>query len=196
MKLVNCSKKYKDKCVFSGINYEFIGGIWHLKGANGTGKSVFCRCLLGLEDFDSGEVIGRGKNVLYLPDTALGEDWLSMSENIDLLLYYYNIDMNDDEKFEIMDKLKITEPNKNFSLLSVGTAMKLGMFLLFIKNKWDLIVLDEASSHLDVEVKNIILNELEFRAREGCNIIIVEHGLKTMDSNVWKKIELEKIHGK
>ena len=196
MKLVNCKKEYKDKVIFDNLYYEFSGGIWHLTGANGTGKSVFCRCLLGLEDFNSGEVIDKGNNILYLPDTALGEDWLSMSENIDLLLYYYNISMESDEKTVIMEKLKITEPNKNFNLLSVGTTMKLGMFLLFIKNKWDLIVLDEANSHLDIDIKNTILNELENRAGEGCNVIIVEHDLKTRDSDIWKKLELEEMYEK
>ncbi len=189
MKLVECKKEYKGKVIFQEISIEMNSGIWYLEGKNGAGKSVFCRCLLGLEEFSDGKVIEKGKNILYLPDTPLGEDWLSVIENIELMLSYYNLTLSRERIDEIIKNLNIKEDNKIFSILSTGNAMKVGLFLTFIEKFWDLIIIDEAISHLDNDTRKIVFKELEKRAMEGSIVIIVDHNLEKEYRKQWNRIE-------
>jgi ABC-type bacteriocin/lantibiotic exporter with double-glycine peptidase domain len=68
--------------------------------------------------------------------------------------------------------------------------MKIGLFLLFIQNKWDLIVLDETLSHIDKDCEKNILNELKKRSSEGTCIIVINHGEISIEDTCIKKIEL------
>jgi ABC-type multidrug transport system ATPase subunit len=193
MKIVNCEKKYNDKQIFGKLNMELESKIYHLKGKNGVGKSVLCRCILGLENFTKGEIYEKGENVLFLPDTPLGEDWLSIQENIDLLMLYYGLTLDDAEKSRIIEELEISDPEQNYHTVSVGTAVKIGIFLLFIKKNWDLIIIDEALSHLDSNMREKVLDELEQRAIEGTTIIIIDHSMEdNRNTEMWKEIILEK----
>lgn len=185
LKLEDCEKKYGDHVVFKDVNLELENKIYHIVGANGTGKSVFCRSIVNLEPLSKGTITGRETPTLFLPDTCIGEDWMSMDENIDLLLYYYQISLSKDEKATIIEKMHIQELDKIYSQVSVGTAMKIGLFLLFIKDFWKFIILDETLSHLDIESRKIILNELGERAKEGTMIFIVDHTLNTPTDSTW-----------
>lgn len=176
LELKECSKYYKNKTVFESIHYSFKNEIYWLTGSNGIGKSVLLRCLVGLEDFSKGGVSGELGKVLYLPDTAIGENWLTMDENIQLMQYYFKIDLSDEKIAEIKESLGIRYGDDLISQVSAGTAMKVGLFLIFLENYWGTIVLDETLSHIDDAVKNIILTELEKRKKEGTCILITNHG--------------------
>ncbi len=196
MKLINCSKTYKDKIVLSQIGLTLHGGIYHLTGQNGSGKSVFCRCLLGLEHFTEGSIEDLPESVLFLPDTPLGEDWLTLRENLELLLFYYNISLTDEEITDAMTQLQITEPDENYHKVSVGTAMKIGLALLLREQRWGLIVLDETMSHLDSTIRELIWDVLEQRAKEGAIVILIDHSFKGRTGKPWNTLAMEDINGK
>ncbi len=176
LELRDCSKTYKNRTVFETINYILKNDIYWLIGSNGIGKSVFCRCLVGLEKFSSGEVNGDLGNVLYLPDISVADNWLTMLENINLMKYYFQLSLSQEEQQGIIDKLEIVDEDQLVSQVSVGTSMKVGLFLLFVKKHWSTIILDETLSHVDNHVKGIVLSELEKRKQEGACIIIIHHG--------------------
>lgn len=55
----NVSKCYGDQIILSNISISFeMGSIWCLMGESGTGKTTFLSLLLGLEQPDSGTIIG------------------------------------------------------------------------------------------------------------------------------------------
>jgi ABC-2 type transport system ATP-binding protein len=193
MRIENACKIYKDRVVFQNLNIDLEARIYHVKGHNGVGKSVLCRCLLGLEELSEGKIKDGFKDrILFLPEAPLGEDWLSMEENIELLLYYYGILIDDSDKKSIYEQLEISELNQNYHTVSVGTSMKIGMFLLFLKNEWNLIIIDEALSHLDTSIRNKIFLELEKRAKEGTIVLMVDHSFQIEKANdIWKEIVLE-----
>ncbi|MCF0130282.1 MAG: hypothetical protein HUJ71_01080, partial [Pseudobutyrivibrio sp.] len=87
-------------------------------------------------------------------------------------------------------KLGIKNKNSNYEVMSLGTTMKLGMVLIYIKEYWDLIVVDEVISHLDVDSSRSIVEELEERAREGTTVILVDHNLDTKDDELWNEIKM------
>lgn len=170
------SKHYGNKSVFEAISFKFENEIYWLTGGNGIGKSVFCRCLVGLEEFSGGKLEGELGNVLFLPDTSVADNWLTIDENLDLMQYYFKINMNHEKLEEIKRRLEITEGKELASRVSVGTSMKVGLFLLFVEQRWQTIVLDETLSHVDEHIKTVILEELEKRKQEGACIVIINHG--------------------
>lgn len=176
IELKECSKTYKNKVVFDTINYTFENEIYWLIGSNGIGKSVFCRCLVGLEKFTNGTVAGELGNILYLPDISVADHWLTMLENINLMKYYFKISLSEEEQKDILKLLDIVDEDELVSQVSVGTSMKVGLFLLFIKDHWNTIILDETLSHIDDHVKEIVLCELEKRKQEGACTLIIHHG--------------------
>ena len=58
IKIRNLNKSYKSNKVLNDISFELNkGDIGVLLGKSGAGKTTILRCLNGLEDFDSGEII-------------------------------------------------------------------------------------------------------------------------------------------
>lgn len=61
----NISKTFGDRQVLAGINGTFRPGDTSLIiGSSGTGKSVLLKCMIGLVQPDSGEVLYNGRNFL------------------------------------------------------------------------------------------------------------------------------------
>lgn len=176
LSLNNCGKVYGKKQILQSITYNFSDKIYWIKGKNGSGKSVLTRCIAGIEEFTEGKMICDMKRKLYLPETAVGENWMTFRENIDLLLSCYKIELTEESIEKILCKLEIDEADKIVNLMSVGTAMKVGLFLLFVPGYWEMIILDETLSHLDVKMQSLILQELKKRSGEGTSIFLVNHG--------------------
>ena len=53
--------------------------------------------------------------------------------------------------------------------------MKVGCSLLFKMNFWDLILIDEALAHIDINTQEAIFRELVIRASERSTIIFTKH---------------------
>ncbi len=69
LSLVDATKSYGGYPVLEDVSWEVHDGqVVALVGVNGAGKSTLLRCLAGLEDLDSGElVLRRGAVVAYVP---------------------------------------------------------------------------------------------------------------------------------
>lgn len=176
MQLINIKKIYSDRVIFENFNYTFEGGnMYWLKGENGVGKSTFIRILVGVEKVTEGEIINIPKKILYIPEIEITEKWLTIKENIEFL---YNISgIKKEDSLSIMSNLNINESDyNNISLdCSTGTNMKVGFSLIFSREHWDMIILDEAFSHIDIETQNSILEKLLIMSKENNTIIIFTH---------------------
>lgn len=175
MKIINLSKMYNGKYIFQDLNYEFKkGNIYWLKGPNGAGKSSLLRCIANLEKPTTGRVVNPNKHILYLPEVELTEDWLTIRENIELLYRISGITL--DNRDSIYTKLNIKGELDTLSInCSRGTNMKVGCSLLFKMNFWDLILIDEALAHIDINTQEAIFRELVIRASERSTIIFTKH---------------------
>ena len=61
-------KSYGKKEVLKGINLEvYKGEVFGFIGKNGAGKSTTIDCIVGLKDFNSGEIVLAGHNVKENP---------------------------------------------------------------------------------------------------------------------------------
>lgn len=192
IELINCEKSYGDSTVFQNINYVFEPKTYWITGANGIGKSVLMRCIVGLENFTNGIVRGDKGNTLYLPDTTVGDSWLTIDENIKLMFYYYGIKLSSELLNDTKKRLGILDGSVLTSQVSLGTSLKIGLSLLFIKDYWNTIILDETLSHVDSTTQNIVMEELRLRAEEGSIVFITNHGNLPFSllNNCFEELEL------
>ena len=63
----NISFSYEGEKIFSDISFSIEkGDVLCILGPNGTGKTTLIKCLNGLHDIDSGEILINGENIKKL----------------------------------------------------------------------------------------------------------------------------------
>lgn len=174
------SKRYGDRTLFSGVDFEVEGGDKvGLIGPNGSGKSTLIKLLTGRVAPDSGTVQKQpGVTIGYFdqhhegldPDRSLIDEVRSLRDppppdewSRGLLGRFF---FSGDEVFK-----KVRE-------LSGGERARLAL-AKFIVGRHNLLVLDEPTNHLDIESQEIVATAL--REYEG-TLIVVSHNRSFLDS--------------
>lgn len=81
LKVAHLNKFYGERQVLFDINFELKKGeVLALLGPSGSGKSTTIRTLNGLEDFQSGQIIFAGQNVI--PDE---KHWQKLRQKIGMV---------------------------------------------------------------------------------------------------------------
>ena len=64
IEVINLKKKFKDTEVLKDISFDVKDGeIAVVVGKSGAGKTTLMRCINGLEEFDSGELVLNGESI-------------------------------------------------------------------------------------------------------------------------------------
>ena len=68
IKISDVTKKYGDKKALDGVSFEVGDGeIFAFIGHNGAGKTTLIKAIVGIHDFDEGEVLINGKSIKREP---------------------------------------------------------------------------------------------------------------------------------
>ena len=197
IKIENLYKKYGDNVVLDGFNLNlYKGENLVIMGKSGSGKSVMIKCLVGLEQPDSGviEVMGYAINELDRKDldelrTEIGflfqgsalYDSMTVRENLEFPLRHHK------DKF---GNIKDTKPLVLEALESVGLANTINLMpaelsggmkrrialarTLILKPK--IILYDEPTTGLDpITAKEIILLMISIQEKYNTSSIIITH---------------------
>nr|WP_277717623.1 ATP-binding cassette domain-containing protein [Priestia flexa]WEZ10399.1 ATP-binding cassette domain-containing protein [Priestia flexa]WEZ10409.1 ATP-binding cassette domain-containing protein [Priestia flexa] len=176
LKLINCTKKFKNNLILDDVTFEIPKGIFQLKGRNGAGKSTFLKIISGLDKKYSGEIISNGASILYLNVDPIGIHPFTIRENLNILWETFNIKPTKDQinKIEFFFDGKL---DMSYSRSSTGMKAKIGLSLIFVKN-WDFILIDEAMSTLDSESIEVLSKTLvNLSEKNKTTIIYVSHSL-------------------
>lgn len=202
VKFENVSFRYNqrdEKYQLRNINCEIRKGERiGIVGRNGAGKSTLVKLLVGLYPEYEGKIRCDGvelreinpkvlrKHVHMFPqDTYIFND--TIKENIRCA----NLSASTEEVIEaaqLADLHNFVKGNHlgynqmvgNFGgNLSGGQVLKIGFARLFVSPDPDIIILDEASSALDVETEKKILENI-YKKYEGKTIISIAHRLHTL----------------
>ncbi|MHB1346812.1 MAG: ABC transporter ATP-binding protein [Candidatus Humimicrobiaceae bacterium] len=170
----NLTKKYGTKTVVDNLNLNIPKGeIYGLLGPNGAGKSTIILMLLGLTEPTSGELSVLGysptKEPLkikrltgYLPERVGFYEDMTPVQNLE-----YTALLNSIPEKEIPGKIEESlklvglekEKSKLVKQFSKGMKQRLGIADVLIKDP-QLVIFDEPTEGLDVEVANQILETI------------------------------------
>ena len=191
--LSNVQKSYGKYQVLDGVNMQVNkGDIYGLIGKNGAGKTTIFKIILGLSEFNNGELsIMGGKTPKVIAEGRrrigffIGSNFfpkMTAAENLD---YYCRLKGIKNAKEEIARVLKIVGLDgvkKKVGRFSMGMKQRLGIGNAILGNP-EVLILDEPANGLDpqgiVDVRNLVkrLNE-EF----GMTVIVSSHILSELQN--------------
>lgn len=168
-KTTNLSIGYKDKVLFSDLNFELKTGVLtSLLGSNGIGKSTLLKTISGLLDKKSGAVFIDDKNIdaFSIADFAKMVSVVLTHENVNKELTVYDLvklgrqpytnwldKLSDADENLINNTLKECEiidlKNRKLSQLSDGQLQRTYIARAVVQDT-PFIFLDEPSTHLDL----------------------------------------------
>ena len=165
----NLSFSRNETKIFENLNLSLSNKkIIQIKGRNGSGKTTFLKVILNILEPYNGEIIWKGKNIkknifdfykqtTFIMDNNTSTRELSVEDNINFWRGLSSSKLNNEEIFELLNKLNIEKYYKTkVKYLSSGERKKLELIRLILEQK-KLWVLDEPFNHLDdlsIEILN------------------------------------------
>lgn len=192
----NIVKRYKEKLVLDHLNLEVNEGeIFGLLGPNGSGKTTFIKCLLGISGYESGSMklfdktmhdkaYEIKKNIGVVMQDIGVYDEFTVYENID---YFCSLYIKDKMKrkemvYDAMELVQLGEYEKRYpNKLSGGLLRRLNI-ACGIAHKPKLIILDEPTIAIDVNLRNIIIEGIKKLNMEGSTILYTSHYLEEIET--------------
>lgn len=196
----NVSKAFGEKKVLEDVSATFLKGKTNfIIGASGSGKSVMMKCMVGLEEVDSGSILYEGRDFTHLgyeerkdirkeigmlfQGTALF-DSLTVQENVEFPLKMFS-SMSSAERLDrvntCLQRVNLQNVNQLYpSSLSGGMKKRVGIARAISLNP-SYLFCDEPNSGLDPLTSRVI-DELIKEITEEYNIttIINTHDMKSV----------------
>lgn len=160
-----------------------------INGVNGAGKTTLIKLLTGLYSPTSGEILINNSDSSKVNKKSIREKIGIVSQNIFLFkgtilenILYGCTDKTKDDVLSLIKELNLvsyidrfdnglnTKILQNGSGLSGGQSQIVALLRAIIKKR-DIIILDEATSNLDIGTRKCILNIL--KEKKLCNILII-----------------------
>ena len=185
VKVEGLSKEFRGEMILQDVNITLERGkIYGLVGMNGSGKTVFMKCLCGFLKPTTGKVTvdGKevGKEIDFPQDLGLMIEtpgfipYMSGKSNLKNLALIRNQIGN----YEIEEALRSVglDPNlkKHVSKYSLGMRQRLGIAQA-IMEKPRLLILDEPFNGLDVQGVKDIRELLMSLQKQGVTILLASH---------------------
>ncbi len=200
----NVTKEYKGRVILEGINLKIEkGATVGIIGANGSGKSLLFKILVGLVKPDSGEVYIRGEQLgkkADFPDRVgiliNAPGYIELYSGFQNLQFLASIqDKITDEDIRNTMKMVRLNPDdktkvKNYSM---GMKQKLGIAQAIMENQ-DIIILDEPFNALDYQSNREIKAIIKKLQKEKRTILLTSHNFRDIDSLCSEIYAIEESH--
>ena len=183
----------KNKLVLDDISLEFEKGkIIALIGRNGSGKSTFLDCLLGVNDYE-GEIFVCGSNIKELSDKEYARHVSFIPQSVQINIDY---SIRDFISFGRNPYLKLgqTPSKKDFDLVTQnaekcgiadlldqdinkvsGGERQLAFIARALTQETPIIIMDEPTAALDFGNQQKLFKTMKELAKEGKTIIFTTH---------------------
>ncbi len=161
-----------------------------LIGPNGSGKTTFIKCLLGLVIPDEGWLTLDGADLLsepalrrrigYMPQIGRFPDHLKVGQILDMMreIRRGTYERTDEELIEAFEIAKIA--HKPARTLSGGMRQKLSACLAFLFDP-DVVILDEPTAGLDPVAAEILKEKVRAMRERNKLILVTSHILSDLD---------------
>ena len=177
----NLYKKFKNDEILKGIDLDIERGeVVSIIGASGGGKSTFLRCLIGLEDINSGTINTPDKSKMGMvfqsfnlfPHKTAAQNIMESLIVVDKMdrKKAREIALNLLEKVGLKDKADFYPKT-----LSGGQKQRVAIARALAKNP-EVLLFDEPTSALDPEMVKEVQNVISFlRDNSNITMVIVSH---------------------
>ncbi len=189
----NLHKEFGSKTILNDISLEVKKGeVIVIIGPSGCGKSTFLRCLNGLEDIQSGEILIDGKKL-----DPHAKDISSMRQQIGMVFQSYDLfphktildnillapikvqkrkrEEAEKEALELLERVGLADRKDDYPRqLSGGQKQRIAIVRSLIMHP-EILLLDEITAALDPEMVHEVLNVVLDLARSGSTMLIVTH---------------------
>ena len=194
IEIVNVTKKYGSKEIFTDLNLTFEAGkSYALIGGSGSGKSTLLNIIGRLEKIDSGKVLVDKQDMWKIKERTYFKNTIGyVFQNYSLIenkTVYDNLKLlNKDKKIisEILEKVGLSTDYLKHKIyeLSGGQAQRVAIARMLMKPR-KIILADEPTGALDSEIGNEIINLLLSEAAKNNYVIIATH-----DPAVYSKVDV------
>ena len=194
IEIVNVTKKYGSKEIFTDLNLTFEAGkSYALIGGSGSGKSTLLNIIGRLEKIDSGKVLVDKQDIWKTKEGTYFKNTIGyVFQNYSLIenkTVYDNLKLlNKDKKIisEMLEKVGLSRDYLKHKIyeLSGGQAQRVAIARMLMKPR-KIILADEPTGALDSEIGNEIINLLLSEAAKNNYVIIATH-----DPAVYSKVDV------
>jgi ABC-2 type transport system ATP-binding protein len=177
-----------------GIDLEVAPGeFFGLLGPNGAGKTTLINILAGLTRADSGSVRVLGYDVVseyrdsrralgVVPQELVFDPFFSVRETLRIQSGYFGLKRNDPWIDEVMHHLDLTgKADANMRSLSGGMKRRV-LVAQALVHKPPVIVLDEPTAGVDVELRQGLWEFVRGLNRDGHTIVLTTHYLEEAEA--------------
>ncbi len=187
LELAELSKSFGSKQIFSNLNET----IWHgervgLIGANGAGKSVMLRMILGQEQPDAGEIkIGPSISIGHY---AQEHETLDFNQTVlDAVRYAGEMSESRATAFLLHYLFTYKQVSQKIGELSGGERSRLQLALVVLSGA-NFLLLDEPTNNLDIASAEVLEEALE--DFEG-TVLVISHDRYFLDRTVERLLVIE-----
>ena len=187
-------KNYGVVRALDGVTLDIAEGeFFGLLGPNGAGKTTLISCLAGLACADSGRIAVLGHDVAndyraarrqlgIVPQELVFDPFFTVRETLRIQSGYFGLRRNDDWIDEILENLDLTaKADTNMRRLSGGMKRRV-LVAQALVHKPPVIVLDEPTAGVDVELRQGLWLFVERLNREGHTVILTTHYLEEAEA--------------
>jgi ABC-2 type transport system ATP-binding protein len=190
IEISNVEKRYKSLQALGGVSLSIEEGeFFGLLGPNGAGKTTLISIIAGLIRPDSGSVKIHGHDVVgdfrgarkklgVVPQELVFDPFFTVRETLRLQSGYFGLPNNDKWIDEVMENLDLTnKADTNMRALSGGMKRRV-LVAQALVHKPPVIVLDEPTAGVDVELRQTLWKFISRLNREGHTVVLTTHYLE------------------
>ena len=191
----NLVKRYKELIALDHFNLDIKQGeIFGLLGPNGYGKTTTINCILGLLNFDKGNIKVFGEDMKpdsYDVKSKIGVvmqnvavfDELNVYDNIDFFCGLYIKDKKLRKQYveEAIEFVDLVDYKKFYPKKLSGGLLRRLNIACGIVHKPSLIFMDEPTVAVDPQSRNKILEGIQELNRQGATIVYTSHYMEEVE---------------
>jgi len=187
-------KRFGTLTALAGVSLDIVEGeFFGLLGPNGAGKTTLISCLAGLARPDAGTLAVLGRDVVgeyrearrllgVVPQELVFDPFFTVRETLRIQSGYFGLRDNDAWIDEILANLDLTDKaDTNMRRLSGGMKRRV-LVAQALVHKPPVIVLDEPTAGVDVELRQGLWQFVRRLNSEGHTIILTTHYLEEAEA--------------
>jgi ABC-2 type transport system ATP-binding protein len=189
IEIKNVTKKYGDKIAVDNITFTVNDGdIFAFIGHNGAGKTTLIKAIVGIHDFDNGDILINGKSIkkkpieckkemAFVPDNPELYENMKAIEYIDFICDMYEVDEETRKKnINKYTKLFEIDSNMNDQISSFSHGMKQKIALIAaLAHDPKILIMDEPFVGLDPKAVFDMKELMRNMVSEGKTIFFSTH---------------------